>query len=206
MNTRDITQYVNIAKEQEAHSYDFLQHINSVTSKLHHNFNVSQETRADALISFSDEYIRQLPELIQTLGLIAEGTRLQGFIERMSAHIYMAYHELNGKSHIGMLDVLMCTFFSFRLIEEINDQCQHSFGIQLIPVDIMVSNLVGHAILGDAVANYMDKKACSTATGLMSKKQKPKNMGPADICLWQKVIQEEAAITYKSSIGFKYYT
>jgi hypothetical protein len=60
------------------------------------------------------------------------------------------------EGHDGLLALIDEAYLAHRLIEEVNDRVMMASGLPLSPMDMTLSNIVVHDILGDQFANQLD--------------------------------------------------
>jgi len=92
-----------------------------------------------------------LTELMQKAGIYEQA---QVFIE--IAEDYFLKPPDVVREHAGLQALIDEAYLAHRLIEEINDQVMVDCGLPLAPIDMTVSNIVVHDLLGETFANELD--------------------------------------------------
>ena len=70
--------------------------------------------------------------------------------------------------HIGVMALMDEAYLAHRLFEEVNDRYISKVGLPLIPWDMTLANVVAHQLVGEDLANQLDKLVHKTVNKMMS--------------------------------------
>lgn len=150
----------NIASvlESEAGQHELDQIVSALVPRLHDAIQLPGKAPQQALQQFVVRYVRNVPEFLQTLqqlfteaGLEADG---QTFLN--IATDYFTQPPDGARPANSLYGLIDAAYLAHRLIEEINDRLLMLCGRPLTRMDMTLSNIVVHDILGDNFANQLD--------------------------------------------------
>ena len=146
------------AKTQEQENHALQSYIEERLPTMHPAIALPEGNRHLALLSFVIHYVEHVPDFIDALGEFMQEAKIY---EEASQLL-----ELAGKfftqppqiieAHSGLRALTDEAYLAHRLMEEINDRLIMLAGSPLIPMDMTLSNLVIHDLLGDEFANQLD--------------------------------------------------
>lgn len=125
---------------------------------LHHLVTLPKENPETSLVEFVTNYIKHVPDFIEALD---ELTRAAGIYDYASRFLSMAEdYFINPlelvSDHSGMHQLIDQAYLAHRLIEEINDRTAVAYGVPLAPMEMTMSNIIIHELLGEEFANQLD--------------------------------------------------
>lgn len=146
------------ARQNEARTHSLERYLESKLPRLHHVIKLPEENQAQAMIRFLTSYIEHVPDFVEAL---TELTKNAGIYQHAKVFIEIAEDFFISppeivKDHAGLQALIDEAYLAHRLIEEVNDQITVDCGVPLAPIDMTVSNIVVHDLLGDKFANELD--------------------------------------------------
>lgn len=124
-----------------------------------------------ALLAFVTGYVESVPDCLL---LVTAVSKHMGFYDYAAplldmAEDYFLHPPAYLPSDDGLEGLLDEAFLTHRLLEEVNDHHIRHLQRPLLPVDMTEANVIVHHLLGDALANELDKKVHDTATKLLAR-------------------------------------
>ena len=154
----DIRESISLAQRSEEDHPSLKTYVSERLPALHHMVSLPQENAADCLVEFVTSYIEHVPDFIEALHELTESA---GIYEHAKVFLNIAEDYfldppelVNG--HTGLHQLIDEAYLAHRLIEEINDRVMAACGIPLAPMDMTMSNIIIHEILGEEFANQLD--------------------------------------------------
>jgi len=143
---------------QEAYTHSLQAYVEARIPALHPAIKIPDHDQPEYLIHFITQYIDHVPDFLEAL---IELTKSAGIYDSLQHLIEIAQsYFLNPpelvKQHVGLHALIDEAYLAHRLMEEVNDRMMMSCGLPLIPMDMTLSNLVVHNLLGDDFANQLD--------------------------------------------------
>jgi hypothetical protein len=131
----------------------------------------SETNSANRLMDFIIAYIDYVPEFIDAVRIITHKTNIQ---EHSEPFITLAEQYFLPPSKIvnelqGMVEILNEAYLAHRLLEEINDRFMAKTSVPLIPIDMSMSNVLVHSIIGEPFANELDEAVLYTVERMQIK-------------------------------------
>lgn len=157
-NISRIRQLIAEAKIQNAEDGKLESFCRLQVQQLHRVVRLPSQSPETALASFITQYIEHVPNFLEALGaLMAEaGISEQGQVFlTIAEEFFISPPELISE-HTGLIGLLDEAYLSHRMIEEVSDRIQMTCGAALCPMDMNLSNVIVHAILGEEFANQLD--------------------------------------------------
>ncbi len=146
------------AKKQEPHSLDLQNHIESILPHLHHTITLPEDQPTSSLTVFIIRYIENVPDFMDVLcnmmheaGVYKHGENLISII----AEFFLCPPHAT-LEHSGLHALIDEAYLAHRLLEEMNDRLIMLCGTPLTPMDMTLSNIIIHEVLGDEFANELD--------------------------------------------------
>ncbi len=153
-----IRQSISNALLQESQTGDLERYLNALTPKLHKAICLPQDNPTQSLLQFIVRYIENVPDFLEAL----ETLLVQANIEQ-EGRVFLSIAEeffLNPPEMVtreqGLKALIDEAYLAHRLIEEINDRLLMMCGCPLSPMDMTLSNIIVHDILGEEFANQLD--------------------------------------------------
>lgn len=124
-----------------------------------------------ALIAFITDYIESVPGCLR---LVSAVSKRMGFYDYAAPFLELAQdYFLNPPGDIpgdGGLEALLDeSFLAHRLLEEVNDHHIRHLQHPLLPVDMTEANIIVHHLLGEEVANGLERLVHDTAAALLER-------------------------------------
>lgn len=125
---------------------------------LHHTIKLPNDSPKDVLTQFITQYIEHVPDFLEALTALMQEAEFyeQGQVFMTIAEEFFISPPELVREHTGLVALLDEAYLSHRLIEEVNDRIQLACGTPLSPMDMSLSNIVVHSLLGEEFANQLD--------------------------------------------------
>lgn len=162
MSTRrtvQIREAITTAQQLEEQNQALRSFIAAKLPALHHLVALPEHNPEDGLVEFVTNYIKHVPDFIEALDELTRSAGIYSYAERflsMAEDFFMHPLELVVSEHSGMHQLIDEAYLAHRLIEEINDRTAVAYGIPLAPMDMTMSNIIIHELLGEEFANQLD--------------------------------------------------
>ncbi len=156
MSIRDT---IKIAKQDEDTRHNFEKFLSSKVPTLHRNISLPSEDKQRSLFDFLNRYVEHVPNMIEALRQLTKNIESYEFAEPILEVIegyFLAPPEFIACRHHGLHALIDEAYLAHRLIEEVNDRMMLISGVPLAPMDMTISNLIVHDILGEEFANELD--------------------------------------------------
>ncbi len=129
------------------------------------------EDPGTALIAFITDYVESVPGCLR---LVSAVSKRLGFYDYAAPFLELAQdyflHPPDDVPEDGSLEALLDeSFLAHRLLEEVNDHHIRHLQHPLLPVDMTEANIIVHHLLGEAVANGLDRLVQDTAAALLER-------------------------------------
>lgn len=175
MNIKAIRQTIELAKQHEAetgHLEQLLQRC--IAQGVHLAIQLPKEQPSKHLLAFAVAYIEHVPDFLEAARAITRGAHIERLAQpflKLAEDFFLKPPELVNQ-RIGLDELLDEAYLAHRLLEEVNDHYMANTGIPLIPLDMTISNLIVHHLIGEPFANELDE-AVSFAVEQVSKHTHP---------------------------------
>ena len=154
-----IRESIALAREKETVSHSLQNFLKPKLTDLHRSIILPQDNAEEALLNFLIRYIEHVPDFLQALTELTKNAGIyqfaKGFLD-IAEDYFDKPPELVGDHHTGLHALIDEAYLAHRLIEEVNDRVMMSSGIPLAPMDMTVSNIIVHDLLGEEFANQLD--------------------------------------------------
>ena len=150
----------SIAKAQriEAKNHQLRDFLQAKLPELHHAISFPNGNGLDALQQFVTHYIEHVPDFIEALTTLTKSAGVyqyaKAFLSIAEDYFFEPPELIQG--HDGLLALINEAYLAHRLMEEVNDRVMMACGFPLAPMDMTLSNIIVHDILGDDFANQLD--------------------------------------------------
>lgn len=112
----------------------------------------------DCLVNFVCAYIMHVPDFLEALQELAVSAGIEEhthvFLDIATDYFIDPPEQVS--DHFGLHRLIDKAYLAHRLFEEINDRIALICGFPLTPMDMTMSNIIIHEILGDTFANQLD--------------------------------------------------
>lgn len=150
----------NIASafEEEAGCLELDRFAAALAPRLHRAIALPDSNPVAALRQFIVDYVKHVPDFLQALQHVFDeaGLKAEGQIFLDIAADYFSQPPEMARPTNSLYGLIDAAYLSHRLIEEINDRLLMLCGCPLTNMDMTLSNIVMHDILGEKFANQLD--------------------------------------------------
>lgn len=157
-NTDVIRKTIEIAQHLESRNHALEAYLSGVVPRLHKAISLPESKPGQALLVFVVRYIEQVPELLDTLAaLMREAGIYEGgkvFLD-IAEDFFLRPPEMV-REHSGLHALVDKAYLAHRMVEEVNDRLMMLCNVPLAPMDMTLSNIIVHDLLGEAFANQLD--------------------------------------------------
>lgn len=157
-NISRIRQLIAEAKLQNVKDGNLEDFCRIQAGQLHRVIRLPHDAPEAALASFITQYIEHVPDFLEALTALMKETGIyeQGNVFLTIAEEFFILPPELISEHTGLIGLLDEAYLSHRMIEEVSDRIQLTCGWALCPMDMNLSNVIVHAILGEDFANQLD--------------------------------------------------
>ena len=156
--TLQIRDCIKEAQENERETRSLEGYLETKLPQMHHAIKLPEGNHAQAMVRFLTSYIEHVPDFVDALTEISIKAGIYDY-----ANVFISIAEdyflqppdiLN--DHKGLHALIDEAYLAHRLIEEVNDKIMVSCGLPLAPIDMTISNIVVHDLIGEEFANQLD--------------------------------------------------
>lgn len=153
-----IRESINIAKRLETQNHNLRNFLISRYKTLHKTIDLPKANKEQVLFDFVVSYIELAPDLISALKTISRKAGIESTTAMFSrlAEDYFASPLKDLRHHKGLMELVNESYFTHRLIEELNDRIKLDYGSPIITKDLTTSSLIVHHLIGEETANIID--------------------------------------------------
>lgn len=161
MNNSDldaIRQQISHAHHHEVQTGELADMLQHELPHLHHSIRLPSDNAVAALMDFVVCYIDSVPDCLASISTIAKKSGLESYTStflNIARDFFLKPPEVLGDNP-GMTALLGEAYLCHRLMEEINDRFIGRCGMPMAPVDLTMSNLIVHQLIGEPFANELD--------------------------------------------------
>lgn len=146
------------AQEDERETRSLESYLKTKLPQMHHAIKLPEGNHAQAMVRFLTSYIEHVPDFVEALTEISIKAGIydhaKTFINIAEDYFLQPPDILN--DHKGLHALIDEAYLAHRLIEEVNDKIMVSCGLPLAPIDMTISNIVVHDLIGEEFANQLD--------------------------------------------------
>jgi len=117
-----------------------------------------EDQAEEKLLEFVTRYIKDAPQMLRDLEDAADEAGLGHFVEpviRIAREFFtMPPQEL--AQSVGLATLMYQAYLAHRLLEEVNETYINQVGQPLTPMDMTLSNVIIHTLIGEPFANDLD--------------------------------------------------
>lgn len=173
MTTDGIRNTIELAKLHEQQSgYLTALFEHSTANEIHLAIQLPANNAATCLVDFVISYIEYVPCCIDTVRSATREAGIGQYAEpflNLATEFFLKPPEAI-REHTGLNELMDEAYLAHRLIEEMNDQFMVNTSIALVPVDMSISNLIIHNLIGEPFANELDEAVHYTVEKAMVRK------------------------------------
>lgn len=153
-----IRESIEIARQHEHKCHSLEQYLQEKLPSLHRSINLPEENASAALVEFVTRYIEHVPDMVEAIREMTKNAGIYDFARGFLAiaeDYFIKPPELLHQ-HEGLHLLIDEAYLAHRLMEEVNDRVMMKCGVPLAPIDMTISNIVIHDVLGESFANELD--------------------------------------------------
>ncbi len=157
--TLQIRDTIKIARQHEDKQHTLERFLAAKIPMLHRNISLPSEDASASLLAFVTRYVEHVPDVLEALTDLTLDADAYDFAKPVLEIVEGYFHsppEFISQEHSGLHALIDEAYLAHRLIEEVNDRMMILSGVPLAPMDMTISNLVVHDILGEEFANELD--------------------------------------------------
>lgn len=154
-----IRQSIAAARMQEENEHSLQKHISLRLTSFHRSISLPKDNTVDVLINFVTCYIEHVPDFIKAIKELTCEAGIYDFTKQfidIAENYFLLSAENPEHEYKGLQALIDDAYLAHRLIEELNDRLMLVAGIPLAPLDMTMSNVLIHEILGESFANKLD--------------------------------------------------
>lgn len=159
MNIKTMHQTIAMAKSHEQKTGHLAKRLEQhLVSNIHIAIQLPKQDPVKGLLSFVIAYIERVPSFLEAAKTITGNANINEYAEpflQLAEDFFLKPPEIIA-GHIGLDELMAEAYLAHRLMEEVNDRFMLRTSIPLIPMDMTLSNLVIHNLLGEQFANQLD--------------------------------------------------
>lgn len=133
----------------------------------------SEKNLSAGLMKFIHCYIDFVPDFIDSVRAITHEACIQEHSEpflTLAEDYFLKPPEIIDELY-GLIELMDEAYLAHRLLEEVNDRFMAKTTIPLTPIDMTMSNLLVHSLIGEPFANELDEAVQFTAERNLIKQQ-----------------------------------
>lgn len=164
---RDTIRLARLHEQEHGHLATLMQH--HVDNNVHVAIQLPEDDPAASLIDFVIAYIENVPHFIDAVREITQQANIQDYAEvylKLAEDYFLKPPEIVA-GHIGLEELMDEAYLAHRLMEEVNDRFMIRASIPLVPMDMTMSNLIIHSLIGEPFANELDEAVHYTVERMM---------------------------------------
>jgi hypothetical protein len=150
-------------EQQHGHLATLLRH--QIESKQQLPIKLPEHRPLQGLLSFVTSYIEHVPTFIEATRSSTSAAGIADYVEPFMAlaQDYFLKPPSMVAGHFGLHELMYEAYLAHRLIEEVNDRIMLHGSVPLVPMDMTLSNLLVHSLIGEPFANELDDAVHHTA-------------------------------------------
>ncbi len=158
MSNAEIMQLSRRARQHEAATGELSEMLNNRIKSLRNKLRLPANNEVLALTSYIEHYIEHTPNMLNLLDNFPGESALTNLVSTIAdcTRAFFPPAEDNNRENEGMFQLLCETYLAHRLLEELNDYVIGRAGTPLFPLDITLSNLLIHHLIGEPFSNQLD--------------------------------------------------
>ncbi len=141
--------------------------------RVHMAIQLPEGNAVGSIVDFIIAYIEHVPSFLEAAWDITESAGIRSYatpILSLAESYFLKPPEIvNG--HIGLDELMDEAYLAHRLLDEVNDRFMVRAGIPLVPMDMTISNLIVHNLIGEPFSNELDDAVQIAAGRLMNREQ-----------------------------------
>lgn len=166
---RDTIRLARLHEQQHGHLAKLMAH--HVQNNVHVAIQLPEDHPTESLVEFVVAYIENVPSFIDAVRYITQKANIQDYAEsylKLAEDYFLKPPEIVA-GHVGLEELMDEAYLAHRLMEEVNDRFMIRSSIPLVPMDMTMSNLIVHSLIGEPFANELDEAVQYTVERTMMK-------------------------------------
>ncbi len=170
MRVSTLHSIIDNAFYQEEKTQHLQRHLKNHIKTLPDRLRIQKDNELESLEKFAKQYIQHVPEFLTALKDAAHKAGIENHVFPFLkvAEEYFISPPALPNEHIGLMALMDEAYLAHRLFEEVNDRYISRVGLPLIPWDMTLANVVAHQLVGEDLANRLDKLVHNTVEKMMS--------------------------------------
>jgi len=168
MDTIDLRLCIEQAKRLEQQNGQLAAQLLRQTPSLHRAIKTPHNNAVPVLLDFVVRYTEHVVEFVDVLTIIGINANCCEYTEAVVNFCIGAFEQtpalLEGQNKLSTL--MAQAYIAHRVIEEVNEHFSQQCNEPLIPMDMTRSNLIIHQLIGEPLANQLDRIAQDVAEQL----------------------------------------
>lgn len=160
MSTAAIRDTIKLAKLHEQQNGQLLKLMEHYAyNNAHMSIQLPEQNPGASLVEFIVAYIENVPNFIDAVREITLEANIQDYAETylQIAQDYFLKPREAVAEHVGLRELMDQAYLAHRLMEEVNDRFMLRSSIPLVPMDMTMSNLIVHSLIGEPFVNELDE-------------------------------------------------
>jgi hypothetical protein len=166
-----IRETIGLAIQHEDKTRHLAQIFEDQADQLHMAVQLPEDNSVSSLVEFVIAYTQHVPNFLEAAWGITKTAKLEYYaapILQLAEDFFLKPPEIID-GHIGLEELMDEAYLAHRLMEEVNDRFMMKAGIPLVPMDMTMSNLIIHNLIGEPFANQLDEAVRCAVESLMIK-------------------------------------
>jgi hypothetical protein len=158
VSTDAIRDTIELAKLQEQGQLATLLQL-QLHNNIHTTIQIPKEGACQSLFDFVVAYIEHVPNFIDAAREITQQANIEDYSEpflKLAEDYFLKPPEIVA-NRLGLAELMDEAYLAHRLIEEVNDRFMVRTSIPLVPMDMSMSNLIIHSLIGEPFSNELDE-------------------------------------------------
>jgi hypothetical protein len=160
VSIKAIHETIAMAKIHEAKTNHLSQLLEQqLSSGMHLSIKLPEKNPTATLLEFVTAYIEHVPQFLEAARAITQQANITDYTKpyfQVAEDYFLKPPEIVA-GHVGLDELMDEAYLAHRLIEEVNDRFMVKTGIPLVPMDMTMSNLIVHSLIGEPFANELDE-------------------------------------------------
>lgn len=166
---RDTIKLARLHEQQNGYLLKLMDHY--AHNNVHMSIQLPEQNPGASLVEFIVAYIENVPNFIDAVRDITLQANIQDYAEtylKLAEDFFLKPREVVA-AHVGLRELLDQAYLAHRLMEEVNDRFMLRSSIPLVPMDMTMSNLIVHSLIGEPFVNELDEAVQFTVERMMMK-------------------------------------
>lgn len=154
---RDSIELAKLHEQQQGQLARLLQQ--QLLNNIHATIQLPEEGACQSLLIFVVAYIEHVPNFIDAAREITRQAHIEDYAEsflKLAEDYFLKPPEIVAR-RAGLAELMDQAYLAHRLIEEVNERFMIRTSIPLVPMDMSMSNLIIHSLIGEPFSNELDE-------------------------------------------------